>query len=837
MGFLPHKIAQKLPLALVGSALLVSAGVGIASYFIGSATVDELSRRQIETIATQTSSELSRYLEDVAKDLSITVATESTQTMMRDLNITWGQFATAKPPVDPVVTLQTAYIANNPHGDGERQLLDVSTNEKRTNYDFSHSKVHPALRRQLEARGYADLLLLDPQGNLIYSVMKHPDFATNFAAGGIGAETGLGRAYQAAAVIAEPGQVAFEDFSAYAAAGGLPTSFMATPIFDNRAKLVGVLAVEISADAVNAIMTKSAGLGETGESFLVGADFIMRSDSLFSPDNDALATEFRGPVVEAALAGSQAAGISSDYRGMDMMLTAQPLSFAGTNWAVVTAVGEDEAYAPVTNMRNMMLMVGGALLAVAAIAGYFFSRSISRPITRLTRTMEALAEGDLDVEVRGGDGRDELGAMARAVEVFRENGLKVAEMTEAEAAQIIRSQGERAEMMQTLQRAFGTVVDAAIAGDFSKRVDAEFPDQELNALARSVNNLVTTVDRGVGETGAVLAALADTNLTMRMEGDYQGAFARLKHDTNAVADKLTDIVGQLKDTSGALKTATGEILSGANDLSERTTRQAATIEETSAAMEQLASTVLQNAERARGASEVASTVTHTAEEGGVVMHKATEAMERITVSSGKISNIIGLIDDIAFQTNLLALNASVEAARAGDAGKGFAVVAVEVRRLAQSAASASADVKVLIEQSAGEVNSGSRLVADAAAKLTSMLSAARSSNELMSGIARDSREQASAIEEVNTAVRTMDEMTQHNAALVEEINAAIEQTETQASELDRIVDIFTLEAAPVAVRRPTPERGVRGLQDKLKTVARGYLSHGNAAIDKDWNAF
>src|SRR3978361_117240 len=155
-------------------------------------------------------------------------------------------------------------------------------------------------------------------------------------------------------------------------------------------------------------------------------------------------------------------------------------------------------------------------------------------------------------------------------------------------------------------------------------------------------------------------------------------------------------------------------------------------------MEQLATTVLQNAKRANEASEVAATVTRTAEEGGQVMNAATQAMERITQSSAKISNIIGLIDDIAFQTNLLALNASVEAARAGDAGKGFAVVAVEVRRLAQSAASASSEVKVLVEQSGDEVTSGSKLVADAASKLHAMLAAARSSNELMDGIAKDS---------------------------------------------------------------------------------------------------
>ena len=181
------------------------------------------------------------------------------------------------------------------------------------------------------------------------------------------------------------------------------------------------------------------------------------------------------------------------------------------------------------------------------------------------------------------------------------------------------------------------------------------------------------------------------------------------------------------------------------------------------------------------------------------MRTANAAMERISVSSGKISNIIGLIDDIAFQTNLLALNASVEAARAGDAGKGFAVVAVEVRRLAQSAASASSEVKVLIEQSAVEVTGGTRLVNDASERLARMLAGVRDNATLIDEIAKSGREQASAIAEVTTAVRQMDEMTQHNAALVEETNAAIEQTESQASELDRIVDIFVIDE--VASRR------------------------------------
>ena len=420
--------------------------------------------------------------------------------------------------------------------------------------------------------------------------------------------------------------------------------------------------------------------------------------------------------------------------------------------------------------------------------------------------------------------------------------LKLSELSAATTAERGVRDEQDQQILHRLEQSFGRVVADAVEGRFDGRVEEKFGLPVFDNLARSINALIETVQRGLGETGGVLAGLAQADLTRRVEGQYVGEFGALKDSTNAVADRLNQIIGQLKETSRGLKTATGEILSGANDLSERTTKQAATIEQTSAAMEQLATTVLQNAERASKASTVAGTVTRTAEEGGKVMGEANLAMERITASSGKISNIIGLIDDIAFQTNLLALNASVEAARAGDAGKGFAVVAVEVRRLAQSAASASSEVKVLIDQSSTEVKTGSTLVADAAARLQSMLEAARSSNALMDGMAHESRQQASAIEEVTTAVRQLDEMTQHNAALVEQTNAAIEQTEAQASELDRVVDLFTVSGTPKPVRsvaqasRPAPV-GIKGLQQKVKQAASSYLSRGNAAVDKDWAEF
>ena len=832
------KIAQKLPLALVGSALLVGAGVGLASYWIGLGTVQAQREQSMQASLQTAASLVSDYYSSAEVDLHLFVQRSDTVTAMKNLTRSLDELRMGLKE-RAALQLQTAYVTESPN---PQDRAAVDSNIKGATYDAPHKRFHPGFRTLMQERAYADVLLISMAGDVVYSVAKNTDFATNVLTDPVMAATGLGQVFAAAQNLPD-GTAAFVDYSLYAPTGAA-ASFMAMPVFD-KSEVTGVMVLAIPTDVISARISALSGLGLSGEVVLVGGDGLLRTESPRTDTPDVLQASLTSDVIARALAGQSAQGISTDYRAAPMVVQAQAVQVGDVAWAVVAVQPEEEAYAAITQMGMMIVLVGGALLAIAALAGYFFARSVSRPISRLTQTMQALADGDLEVVIESTARRDEIGAMAGAVEIFRANGLRIAQMTEAEAVQIVASQAERAAMMENLQRAFGAVVDAASAGDFTQQVAADFADDALNNLSGSVNHLVATFHRGVTDIGLVLAALADADLTQRMEGDYAGAFAKLKADTNAVADKLTEVVGQLKDTSRTLKVATGEILSGANDLSERTTKQAATIEETSATMEQLAATVSSNAQRANDAAAVAADVTRTAEEGGQVMGNATDAMARITQSSAKISNIIGLIDDIAFQTNLLALNASVEAARAGDAGKGFAVVAVEVRRLAQSAASASADVKALVEQSALEVKTGSQLVADAAARLDSMLGAARSSNALMSGIASESRAQAASIDEVNIAVRTMDEMTQHNAALVEEINAAIEQTEGQASALDRIVGIFAVDAAarPAgAARLPQPSSatlagGARGLQDRLKAMARARPSHGNAAVDQDWNEF
>jgi methyl-accepting chemotaxis protein len=244
--------------------------------------------------------------------------------------------------------------------------------------------------------------------------------------------------------------------------------------------------------------------------------------------------------------------------------------------------------------------------------------------------------------VKGRDRADEIGAMAAAVETFRENGIRINSLAEQER---VEQQGRQARMMmmQELQSGVSNVVEAALSGNFAARLESTFDDAELARVAEGINQLLASVESGLSATRQVLASVAGLDMTQQMSGEFRGAFAELRDNANIMVDQLTELVGELRTTSGGVKNATQEILSGANDLAERTTKQAATIEETSAAMEQLATTVADNARNAADASQKAIAASQAAQEGGVVMRQATEAMERITESSARISNIIGMI--------------------------------------------------------------------------------------------------------------------------------------------------------------------------------------------------
>ncbi len=336
-----------------------------------------------------------------------------------------------------------------------------------------------------------------------------------------------------------------------------------------------------------------------------------------------------------------------------------------------------------------------------------------------------------------------------------------------------------------------------IQASYNPIADLNGKPYKVVKYATDVTQMVTTRtenEAGMNEAVHVLTEISNGNLAMSMQGEYQGTFADIKQAVNATVTKLIDIVTRIKDSAQSVSSASSEISAGSNDLSQRTEQQASSLEETAASMEQITGTVRANSENAKNANQLSAQACDVASNGGKVVGEAVDAMGNIEKSSQKISDIISVIDEIAFQTNLLALNAAVEAARAGEAGKGFAVVASEVRSLAGRSASASKEIKALINESSQQVKTGAQLVNQAGETLKDIVSSVKEVADIIAEISNASQEQATGIDEINAAVSQMDEMTQQNAALVEENTAAAQSLVHQAQQLDVMMRFFKMDA-------------------------------------------
>jgi methyl-accepting chemotaxis protein len=459
---------------------------------------------------------------------------------------------------------------------------------------------------------------------------------------------------------------------------------------------------------------------------------------------------------------------------------------------LVAAASVRQAHA--IGVAKLSLWVGGLLTAaLAMMVGWRLTIAVERPVTLLTQTMRRLAAGDHEVDVQATDRGDEMGAMARAVLVFKQNAvdkinLEQETLRQTEAAVIQRRQNE-----------------AAV----------------LHKERLSV----------VGSVGQAMSALSSGDLTYRMADTLAGEYGQLRTDFNAAMGSLQETMKVVVGNTATIRSGADEISSAAEDLSRRTEQQAASLEETAAALDQITATVRKTAEGSKHARTVVGSAKAAAEHSGDVVRHAVAAMGGIETSSQEISQIIGVIDEIAFQTNLLALNAGVEAARAGDAGRGFAVVASEVRALAQRSATAAKEIKTLISTSGQQVKAGVDLVGETGKALSRIVSQVSEINDIVVNIAASAEEQATALHEVNAAVNQMDQVTQQNAAMVEETTAASHSMSQETEGLARLIGRFQVGHDEEAHKASAPKPGrAHAPVAVMKTQGRGGVARKPAPV-------
>lgn len=475
---------------------------------------------------------------------------------------------------------------------------------------------------------------------------------------------------------------------------------------------------------------------------------------------------------------------------------------------------------------NLMTILGIAILIGILLIGgtiYLVARSVSNPLKNAVDALQTLANGDHSQTVHGLERSDEIGDIARAIEVFKQNAIEKVRAEED-------SEKSRAEHEQDLKR-----------------------NEELKTMeAQTLANAIDALAQG-------LTQLSEGDLTANIATPFEGSLDRLRLDFNQSVEKLSETMGQIAKVSITLKDNSGEISNATNELCSRTETQAASLEQTSAALDEITATVRETSERAKEAASKAKDARDDTQKSSEVVTNAVAAMEGIEKASADISNIINVIDEIAFQTNLLALNAGVEAARAGEAGKGFAVVAQEVRELAGRSADAAKEIKSLISKSSTEVENGVQLVKETGQALAKISEHVTEIDERIDTISQGAEEQLTGIQEVNSAVNSMDQVTQQNAAMVEENTAVTQQIADQVVTLSGLIATFkvdqhamsrqtaaTRQVAPQSASRTSPTSASAShapapspAKAQLKKVANAFS--GNNAVAKEtagnWDEF
>ena len=555
--------------------------------------------------------------------------------------------------------------------------------------------------------------------------------------------------------------------------------------------------------ASHAVIDRVAAVtGETATVFALDpaqGEFVRRSTNIIKPDGQrAVGTVLgaSGPVHPVIMSGRTYRG-EATILGKDYYTVYFPIRGASGIEGILY-VGVEKAGVAGAMMGQMASVLVTALitLGVAVALGWWLAGRATAPVLSLELAVERLAAGDRKMEIPAQSRTDEIGALARGVETLR-RALADAETSAAQERQRTEAAHTAASRTLTeLRDGVNAVVEAAVHGDFSRRVDANFEAPELRELAAGVNRLGESISAFLSDLEQMLGAMSRGDLSRPLEGRYGGGLARLAEASRGSLGELASAISAMRDGAENQRGELDRVADAMRALSDRAESQASTIEETAATMTEMSETVAQSARNLTEAERMTETARQRARQGAESADKATGAMGRIEKSSAQVSDIISLIDSIAFQTNLLALNAAVEAARAGEAGKGFAVVASEVRTLAQRSSEAARDISELIKGSAAEVADGVSLVNATGASLAEIVESIDQLNSAIADAAAAGREQGQGVQEINAAVQHMDATVQENTRQTTEAAAAAAHVAEDVAAQVRRLEAFVTSRDP-----------------------------------------
>lgn len=723
-----NRLSFKLPGFVAGAIAIVAVGLSVLTYVSGRNAAIDKAHLQLELLVAKRTDGLERWYKSIELTTRTVAASPVTVQALQEFSGNWEQF-----PETVRNSLRADYTTGSPFPAGERQNLNRAEGENP--YNDVHAQHHEFFRYFNETNSFYDVFLVDLDGDIVYSVFKESDFGQSVTTGEL-ASSGIGQAFQSS--IGETNDVThFSSFDPYGPSNGAIAAFASSRVTDETGQVIGVLIAQLNIDEFKAVLNDPQGLGDTAETFIVNDHGYLLVDSRFSGGAKAHDAVPRTPHIAAALGGEAfAADEGPGLSDPSVMALAHPIIFDGSVYALVAEEARSEIFADLVTQRNQLIIMSVLLAGIMITLAWWFIRTITMSLDKLGAEMTGIADGDFGLKVSATKRGDEIGDIGRVLVDFQSK-LEMAAEQEKDRQQ---GQIEQQRVLDTLRKGLVELAN----GDLSRPIHEQFGAQ----------------------------------------------YDSLRMDFNETLRKLSETITNVIQAAGSIQHGANEISQASDDLSNRTENQAATLEETAAALDELTASVKSAADGAKSVETIVIEAQSEAEESGKIVGDAIAAMTEIEKSSEHISQIIGVIDDIAFQTNLLALNAGVEAARAGEAGKGFAVVASEVRALAQRSSEAAKEIKALISGSAKQVERGVDLVGGAGTALGNIVERVNHISELIRSIATGSSEQAIGLGEINIGVNQLDQVTQQNAAMVEEATAASHVLKSDATRLQDLVGQF-----------------------------------------------